>query len=180
MALRLKSISKINAKSSINENITIDAKHNDMVKHFKDLQKAIPVLKNDLKNLINKYKTLDTKDKSEFEVIMEKNDLRDKINELKEKINCIVEKEEENKYFLYKIMEVSRNNDLSGLNFENTQIQKMVFIFNAVNDGWTVKKLDVDTYEFNMDTEKIKKEIVLDDYLKKFIKNNLDVEKLKR
>lgn len=77
-------------------------------------------------------------------------------------------------------MEVSRNNDLSGLNFENTQIQKMVFIFNAVNDGWTVKKLDVDTYEFNMDTEKIKKEIVLDDYLKKFIKNNLDVEKLKK
>jgi hypothetical protein len=31
-----------------------------------------------------------------------------------------------------------------------------------------------------MDTEKIKKEIVLDDYLKKFIKNNLDVEKLKK
>ena len=77
-------------------------------------------------------------------------------------------------------MEVSRNNDLSGLNFENTQIQKMVFIFNAVNDGWTVKKLDVDTYEFNMDKEKIKKEIILDDYLKKFIKNNLDVEKLKK
>ena len=39
MALRLKSISKINAKSAINENITIDAKHNDMVKHFKDLKK---------------------------------------------------------------------------------------------------------------------------------------------
>jgi hypothetical protein len=77
-------------------------------------------------------------------------------------------------------MEVSRNNDLSALNFENTQIQKMVFIFNAVNDGWTVKKLGVDTYEFNMDTEKIKKEIVLDDYLKKFIRNNLDVEKLKK
>ncbi len=77
-------------------------------------------------------------------------------------------------------MEVSRNNDFSGLNFENTEIQKMVFIFNAVNDGWTVKKLDVDTYEFNMDKEKIKKEIVLDDYLKKFIKNNLDVEKLKK
>lgn len=77
-------------------------------------------------------------------------------------------------------MEVSRNNDLSGLNVEHTEIQKMVFIFNAINDGWTVKKLDVDTYEFNMDKEKIKKEIVLDDYLKKFIKNNLDVEKLKK
>ena len=121
MALRLKSISKINAKSAINENITIDAKHNDMVKHFKDLQKSIPILKNDLKNLINKYKTLDTKDKSEFEVIMEKNDLRDKINELKENINCIVEKEEENKYFLevgvllhnyYETMENSKNDDV--------------------------------------------------------------------
>jgi len=121
MALRLKSISKINAKSAINENITIDAKHNDMVKHFKDLQKSIPILKNDLKNLINKYKTLDTKDKSEFEVIMEKNDLRDKINDLKEKINCIVEKEEENKYFLevgvllhnyYETMENSKNDDV--------------------------------------------------------------------
>ena len=38
-----------------------------------------------VQHLINKYKTLDTKDKSEFDVIMEKNDLRDKINELKEK-----------------------------------------------------------------------------------------------
>ena len=121
MALRLKSISKINAKSAINENITIDAKHNDMVKHFKDLQKSIPILKNDLKNLINKYKTLDTKDKSEFEIIMEKNDLRDKINVLKEKINSIVEKEEENKYFLevgvllhnyYETMENSKNDDI--------------------------------------------------------------------
>ena len=121
MALRLKSISKINAKSAINENITIDAKHNDMVKYFKDLQKSIPVLKNDLKNLINKYKTLDTKDKSEFEVIMEKNDLRDKINELKARINSIVEKEEENKYFLevgvllhnyYETMENSKNDDV--------------------------------------------------------------------
>jgi hypothetical protein len=121
MTLRLKSISKINAKSSINENITIDAKHNDMVKHFKDLQKSIPVLKNDLKNLINKYKTLDIKDKTEFEIIMEKNDLRDKINELKEKINSIVEKEEENKYFLevgvllhnyYETMENSKNDDV--------------------------------------------------------------------
>jgi hypothetical protein len=77
-------------------------------------------------------------------------------------------------------MEVSRNNDLTELNFEPTQIQKMVFIFNAVNDGWTVKKLDTDKYEFNMDKEKIKKEIILDDYLKKFIRNNLDIEKLKR
>lgn len=116
---RLKSISKINAKSAVNENITIDAKHNEMVKHFKDLQKSLPNLKNDLKNLVNRYKNFDATDKSEFDVIMEKNNLRDKINELKEKINSIVEKEEENKYYLevgvllhnyYDIMENSKNN----------------------------------------------------------------------
>ncbi len=117
---RLKSISKINAKSSVNENITIDAKHNDMVKYFKDLQKSVPGLKNDLKNLVNCYKTMDNTGKSDFEILIEKNNLRDKINELKEKINSIVEREEENKYYLevgvllhnyYDIMENSKNNN---------------------------------------------------------------------
>lgn len=66
--------------------------------------------------------------------------------------------------------------DISAI--EPNEVQKMVFIFNAVNDGWTVKKLDIGKYEFLMDKEKIKKEIILDDYLKKFIKNNLSVEKI--
>jgi hypothetical protein len=157
MALRLKSISKINAKSAINENITIDAKHNDMVKHFKDLQKSIPILKNDLKNLINKYKTLDTKDKSEFEVIMEKNDLRDKINELKEKINCIVEKEEENKYFLevgvllhnyYETMENSKNDDAEN-DFEK----------NLLNTEEYDEELTSDDDELEIDNESVVSEI---------------------
>ena len=54
----------------------------------------------------------------------------------------------------------------------------MLFRSNAVNDGWTVKKIDVGKYEFLMDKEKIKKEIILDDYLKKFIKNNLSIDKI--
>jgi hypothetical protein len=157
MALRLKSISKINAKSAINENITIDAKHNDMVKHFKDLQKSIPVLKNDLKNLINKYKTLDIKDKSEFEVIMEKNDLRDKINDLKEQINCIVEKEEENKYFLevgvllhnyYETMENSKNDDVEN-DFEK----------NLLNTEEFDEELTSDDEDLEIDNESIVSEV---------------------
>ncbi len=68
--------------------------------------------------------------------------------------------------------------DISAI--EPNEIQKMVFIFNAINDGWTVKKLDIGKYEFLMDKEKIKKEIILDDYLKKFIKNNLSIEKILR
>jgi hypothetical protein len=68
--------------------------------------------------------------------------------------------------------------DISAI--DPNEVQKMVFIFNAINDGWTVKKLDIGKYEFLMDKEKIKKEIVLDDYLKKFIKNNLSIEKILR
>jgi hypothetical protein len=77
-------------------------------------------------------------------------------------------------------MDSSSDTYLSESNIDPAQIQKMIFIFNAVNDGWTVKKIDNDKYEFNMDKDKIKKEIILDDYLKKFIKNNLDVEKIKK
>ena len=77
-------------------------------------------------------------------------------------------------------MDNSSDAYLSESNIDPAQIQKMIFIFNAVNDGWTVKKIDNDKYEFNMDKDKIKKEIILDDYLKKFIKNNLDVEKIKK
>ena len=75
-------------------------------------------------------------------------------------------------------MNDSRNTNFSGI--ENNEIQKMIFIFNAINDGWTVKKLEEGKYEFNIDKDKIKKEIMLDDYLKKFIKNNLNIEKLKK
>ena len=75
-------------------------------------------------------------------------------------------------------MNDSRNSNFAGI--ENNEIQKMIFIFNAINDGWTVKKLEEGKYEFNMDNDKIKKEIMLDDYLKKFIKNNLNIEKLKK
>ena len=64
---------------------------------------------------------------------------------------------------------------------EHSDLQKMIFIFNAVNDGWTVKKISDDKYEFLKDNEHIKKEIELNnDYLKKFIKNNLSVKNLKK
>jgi hypothetical protein len=151
MALRLKSISKINAKSSINENITIDAKHGDMVKYFKELQKSIPSLKNDLKDLINEYKNYNNKDKSEFEIIMEKNNLRDKINELKDKINFIVEKKEENKYFLevgvllhnyYENLENTKNIDSDSYDFEK----------NLLNMEYSEKEINNDD-DFILDDE---------------------------
>jgi hypothetical protein len=69
-----------------------------------------------------------------------------------------------------------RSNSSSNLdetNIDYTEIQKMILIFNALNDGWTVKKIDIDKFEFIKDNEHIKKEIILEDYIKKYIKYNI-------
>ena len=58
-------------------------------------------------------------------------------------------------------------------NINHTDIQKMLFIINALNDGWAVKKIDNDKYEFLKDNEKLKKEIILEDCIKKYIKYNI-------
>ena len=63
--------------------------------------------------------------------------------------------------------------DLNEKNIDYNDIQKMVFIFNALNDGWTVKKLDKDKFEFIKDKEQLKKEVVLEDCIKEFIKYNI-------
>ncbi len=55
---------------------------------------------------------------------------------------------------------------------ENKNIRKMIFIYNALNDGWTVRKLDNNKYELLKDTENIKKEVILEDCIKKYIDYN--------
>ena len=45
----------------------------------------------------------------------------------------------------------------------------MIFIYNALNDGWTVRKIDIDKFELLKDKEKIKKEIILDECIKNYI-----------
>lgn len=52
-------------------------------------------------------------------------------------------------------------------------IQKMIFIYNAINDGWTVRKIDNERFELLKDNENIKKEIILDECIKKYIKYNI-------
>ena len=51
--------------------------------------------------------------------------------------------------------------------------QKMLFITNALEKGWSVKKTN-DTYIFSKKHEN-KKEIFQSDYLEKFIDSNLDI-----
>lgn len=61
-------------------------------------------------------------------------------------------------------------------------VQKMVFIYNALNDGWEVKKKSDNKYLFSKSvndlSEEVKKEINLDDYLRKFLQFNLNIENL--
>ncbi len=60
-------------------------------------------------------------------------------------------------------------------------ISIMLFIYNALNDGWIVKKLKDNEYEFikNIDNNNYLKNIYLDDnFLNNFINNNLKIENI--
>ena len=54
--------------------------------------------------------------------------------------------------------------------------QKMLFLTNAIEKGWTVKKMK-DSYVFKKKHEN-KREILNDEYLEKFIDSNLDINML--
>lgn len=68
----------------------------------------------------------------------------------------------------------------SGQNYDikidNIKFQKMLFLFNAINDGWSIKKRR-DSYIFTKNHEG-KKEILLDSYLLSFMKGNFDMNKI--
>ena len=63
------------------------------------------------------------------------------------------------------------NNDELNINYDD--IQKMVFIYNALNDGWTVKKIDNNKFELLKDKE----EIILEDYIQKYLSFDISGKK---
>lgn len=56
-------------------------------------------------------------------------------------------------------------------------MQKMVFIYNAVLHGWTVRMLDTNKFEFTKGIVD-KREVNLEDYLRKFIEYNFNIENI--
>jgi len=62
---------------------------------------------------------------------------------------------------------------MSQLQMDSSQFQKMVFLYNAIQDGWTVKKQN-ESYVFRKKHEG-KQEVFLDTYLSTFVKSNLDM-----
>ena len=55
---------------------------------------------------------------------------------------------------------------------KQSQIQKMIFIMNALDQGWSIKKTK-DSYIFTNKHEN-RKEIFMEHYLEKFVGDNLD------
>ena len=56
------------------------------------------------------------------------------------------------------------------------KLQKLLFIYNAIEDGWCVVKQG-NSYVFTKNHEN-KKEIFLDDYLQKFVYKNISIDDL--
>jgi hypothetical protein len=59
---------------------------------------------------------------------------------------------------------------------DNIILKKMNLIYNALDEGWSIKKKD-NSYIFTKKHEN-KKEILEESYLLKFLKTNLDINKL--
>jgi len=66
---------------------------------------------------------------------------------------------------------VTSNEEISCLTF-----QKMIFLYNALEDGWKIYK-NKEKYIFTKKHEN-NKEVFLDEYLQKFITKNFDINKI--
>lgn len=78
-------------------------------------------------------------------------------------------------------MNYSRNNasdEFSKLGLDVNSMYKMLFVYNAINEGWTVRKMDNNKYEFKNNNKEIKKEFFLENFLDKFIDKNLTIDNI--
>jgi len=62
------------------------------------------------------------------------------------------------------------------LNIDNNKMKKMIFIFNALNNGWTIKKQN-NNYIFSKNHEN-KKELLDENYLFNFISHNINISNI--
>ena len=73
-------------------------------------------------------------------------------------------------------VEISLPLNKTNLEIDKITFQKMAFIYNAVNSGWTIKKTNK-VYVFTQNHEGKKKEFD-DGYLEKFIRENANVSNI--
>tara|TARA_B100001758_G_C18082796_1_gene439099 strand:- start:118 stop:342 length:225 start_codon:yes stop_codon:yes gene_type:complete len=73
-------------------------------------------------------------------------------------------------------MDVDINIDTTNIKIDCIMLQKMIFLYNTLEKGWTIKKKN-NAYVFTKNHEG-KKEVMLEDYLKRFMLENLDISKI--
>ena len=66
--------------------------------------------------------------------------------------------------------------DNEALEIDKTKFKKMVFLYNALDNGWSIKKRN-DSYVFTKSHEG-KKEIFDEQYLATFMKDNFNINSL--
>jgi len=66
--------------------------------------------------------------------------------------------------------------DNNNLPLEVVHFQKMLFVFNALMSGWTVKMVENNTFEFKKDRKN--QEVNLDNYLRTFVLQNLSIDNI--
>ena len=72
-------------------------------------------------------------------------------------------------------IEINLENEKS-LEIDKIKFQKMVFLYNALDNGWSIRK-NQNSYIFKKNHEG-KKEILNETYLSIFMKDNSDINKL--
>ena len=53
------------------------------------------------------------------------------------------------------------------------ELLKMIFIYNAILNGWSVKFIETNKFEFTSSDNKIRKEFIADNFIKEFIEKNI-------
>ena len=64
----------------------------------------------------------------------------------------------------------------NNIKIDNIKFQKMLFLFNAIEEGWSIKKKN-NSYVFSKNHEG-KKEVFEDNYLDCFMKTNFDIKSI--
>jgi|TARA_Y100000992_G_scaffold297280_1_gene260652 hypothetical protein len=71
-------------------------------------------------------------------------------------------------------MDINIPNEFTDItNIDDIKFKKMIFVYNALENGWTITKKE-NSYIFKKLHEG-KKEIFLDNYLKRFVEENFDI-----
>ena len=73
-------------------------------------------------------------------------------------------------------IEVNIENSSGKIDIDKIKFQKMVFLYNALDSGWSIKKRK-ESYIFTKNHEG-KKEIFDESFLSSFMKDNTDINKI--